>query len=200
MNIYNLSSVIPRDVLDQVPEVMDKYRINSPPRLANFLGQCSHESWNFTATSEILNYSAAALRSVFGKYFPTAELAAAYARQPERIANVVYANRLGNGSELSGDGYRYRGRGYLQITGKVNYQAFNKVVPEDVVYDPSLVASKYPLLSAAWFWNSRSLNSYADAGVSDQTIAAITKRINGGLNGIDDRIVKTRRYYGALGS
>ncbi len=121
-----------------------------------------------------------------------------YARKPEKIANLVYANRMGNGPESSGDGYKYRGRGYIQLTGKVNYQAFDKVVEEDIVNQPELVATKYPLLSAAWYWNSRSLNTVADGGTTELEIARVTKRVNGGANGLTDRIAKFKKYYSVL--
>ncbi len=122
----------------------------------------------------------------------------AYARKPEKIANLVYGNRMGNGPEATGEGFKYRGRGYIQLTGKVNYQSFDKVVDEDVTANPDLVATKYPLLSAAWFWNSRTLNALADKGATDADVTAITKKVNGGTHGLEDRIAKFKKFYGVL--
>lgn len=161
------------------------YDIDSKERIAMFLAQCGHESAGFSVLSENLNYSSKALRAVFSKYFKTQAAADEYARQPEKIANRVYANRMGNGPESSGDGWKYRGRGCIQLTGKDNYikfaQDFNK--PE-VIYNPELVSTpEYAVLSAIWFWNKNDLNRYADA----HDVKGITKRINGGLNGYDDR-------------
>lgn len=198
MNINKLKGIIPEKVLSQIPQIIDKFQINTPLRLAHFLAQCSHESWNFTATTENLNYGPVALLSTFKKYFPDLPKADEYARKPEKIANLVYANRMGNGPESSGDGYRYRGRGYIQLTGKVNYQAFDKVVEEDIVNQPELVATKYPLLSAAWYWNSRNLNTVADGGSTELEIARVTRRVNGGTNGLTDRITKFKKYYSVL--
>lgn len=198
MNINKLKGIIPEKVLSQIPQIIDKFQINTPLRLAHFLAQCSHESWNFTATTENLNYGPVALLSTFKKYFPDLPKADEYARKPEKIANLVYANRMGNGPESSGDGYRYRGRGYIQLTGKVNYQAFDKVVEEDIVNQPELVATKYPLLSAAWYWNSRNLNTVADGGSTELEIARVTRRVNGGTNGLTDRIMKLKKYYSVL--
>jgi len=198
MDINKLKGIIPEKVLSQIPQIIDKFQINTSLRLAHFLAQCSHESWNFTATTENLNYGPVALLSTFKKYFPALPKAEEYARKPEKIANLVYANRMGNGPESSGDGYKYRGRGYIQLTGKVNYQAFDKVVEEDIVNQPELVATKYPLLSAAWYWNSRSLNTVADGGTTELEIARVTKRVNGGANGLTDRIAKFKKYYSVL--
>lgn len=198
MDINKLKGIIPEKVLSQIPQIIDKFQINTPLRLAHFLAQCSHESWNFTATTENLNYGSVALLSTFKKYFPELPKAEAYARKPEKIANLVYANRMGNGPESSGDGYKYRGRGYIQLTGKVNYQAFDKVVEEDIVNQPELVATKYPLLSAAWYWNSRNLNTVADGGSTELEIARVTRRVNGGTNGLTDRITKFKKYYSVL--
>jgi len=184
--INKLKGKIPETVRQQIPEVVCKFNINTPQRLSHFLAQCSHESGHFRAVRENLNYSAKSLRSVFGKYFPTDEIARQYERQPERIGSRAYANRIGNGDEASGDGYRYRGRGYIQLTGKQNYAAFRRFVPEDVVANPELVADKYPLLSAAWFWNSRNLNNKADEGALP-AVRAVTRVVNGGFNGLADR-------------
>jgi len=183
--IEKLKNKIPETVRLQIPEVVCKFNINTPQRLSHFLAQCSHESGHFKAVQENLNYSWKSLRAVFGKYFPTDEIAKQYERQPERIASRAYANRIGNGPEASGEGYKYRGRGYIQLTGKSNYIAFKKFVPDDVVANPDLVATKYPLLSAAWFWSTRNLNSKADGGL--EAVSPVTKVVNGGYNGLADR-------------
>lgn len=173
--------------LNAVNETCDKYEINTPERIAGFLSQVAHESGNFKFVEENLNYSPQALRSVFGKYFTDDSQANAYARQPERIANKVYANKMGNGDEKSGEGYKYRGRGLIQLTGKDNYTAFGAATGIDSVNHPELVASpNAAVLSAGWFWNTRHLNTIADA--SD--VVGMTKRINGGINGLDDRQMK----------
>ncbi len=174
---------------------MDKFQINTPLRLCHFLAQCGHESGNFKAVNENLNYGAKGLRGVFPKYFPTDALAAEYERKPEKIANKIYGGRMGNGPEASGEGYKFRGRGYIQLTGKDNYSAFDKVVAEDITANPDLVATKYPLLSAAWFWNSRKLNEIADKGATDAEVTAITKKVNGGTIGLDDRIKHFKEFY-----
>jgi putative chitinase len=188
MILDKLTGHVPVAVLTQIPEVMEKFKINTPLRLAHFLSQCSHESGNFKFLSENLNYGASGLTTTFRRYFPDTKKAEAYARQPQKIASLVYANRMGNGNEASGDGWKYRGRGYIQLTGKINYTAFDKVVPENIIENPDLVATKYPLLSAAWFWNSRSLNALADKGSTELEVAAITRKVNGGQIGLADRI------------
>jgi putative chitinase len=189
---------IPANVISQIPEVMDKFKINTPLRIAHFLAQCGHESGGFKVTTENLNYSAQGLLSTFRKYFPTEALANQYARQPEKIANLVYANRMNNGNEASGDGWRFRGRGYIQLTGRDNYTRFNREVPEDILVNPDLVATKYPLLSAAWFWNSRNLNLDSDRGSSIETVTQITRKVNGGTIGLQDRIKHFNEYYSLL--
>jgi putative chitinase len=199
MNLDKLKGIIPDEVLSQIPQTMEKFTINTPLRLAHFLAQCGHESGNWKFKVENLNYSAPALQSVFRKYFPDEATAAQYARKPEMIANKVYASRMANGDEASGDGWRFRGRGYIQLTGRQNYTSFDKVVDEDVLTYPDLVAEKYPLLSAAWFWDNNKLNGLADKGSTDADITAITKRVNGGTHGLEDRIAKFRRYYTILG-
>jgi putative chitinase len=197
MDINRLINIIPSTVLNQIPQVMEKFQINTQLRLCHFLAQCAHESWNFTATTENLNYGPVALLKTFGKYFNETNVEA-YARKPEKIANLVYGNRMGNGPESSGDGFKYRGRGYIQLTGKINYQAFDKIVAEDILAKPELVATKYPLLSAAWFWNSRNLNVLADKGTTDADVTAITKKVNGGTHGLVDRIAKFNKFYSKL--
>ena len=195
MDISKLKGHVPDAVIAQIPEVMDKFQINTPLRLCHFLAQCGHESGNFKAVNENLNYGAKGLRGIFGKYFPTDAKALEYERKPEKIANLVYGGRMGNGPEASGEGYKYRGRGYIQLTGKDNYAAFDKVVTEDITANPDLVATKYPLLSAAWFWNSRKLNELADKGATDADVTAITKKVNGGTIGLPDRIKHFKEFY-----
>lgn len=197
LSINGLGANVPDTVLDQIPDCAEKFSINTPLRLAHFLAQCAHESAEFKAREENLNYSAEGLRKIFAKYFP-GNLAESYARQPEKIASRVYGNRMGNGDEASKEGYKYRGRGYIQLTGKDNYSAFAKTVNDDILNYPDLVATKYPLLSAAWFWDTRSLNQLADEGASNAIVTSITKKVNGGLNGLEDRIQHFKNYYALL--
>ena len=174
--------------LDQWCEALNKilpeYDINTPQRVSAFVAQSAHESGNFTALHENLNYRAVTLRKVFPKYFPTDEMAAQYAQQPEKIANRVYANRMGNGDEASGDGFRYCGRGLIQLTGKSNYQAFADSIEIPVEQVPEFLATfEGAVQSACWFWENNNLNQYADSG----DIVTMTKRINGGTIGLEDR-------------
>jgi putative chitinase len=167
----------------------------SPNRAAHFFAQTAHESGGFKAFSENLNYSAKGLRGIFGKYFPTDALAKAYERQPQKIANRVYANRMGNGDEASGDGWLFRGRGSLQLTGKFNFKAFSDYIGRpDVMTNPDLVATELAFESALWFFDKNKLWSICDQGVNDAAILALTKRINGGTHGLDDRKLKTKKY------
>ena len=198
MDISKLKGHVPDAVITQIPEVMEKFQINTPLRLCHFLAQCGHESNNFKAVNENLNYGAKGLRGVFPKYFPTDALAAEYERKPEKIANKIYGGRMGNGPEATGEGYKFRGRGYIQLTGKDNYSAFDKVVAENILETPDLVATKYPLLSAAWYWNSRALNALADKGATTAEVTAITKKVNGGTIGLEDRIKHFNEFYALL--
>jgi putative chitinase len=168
----------------------------SPHRAAHFFAQTAHESGNFKAFSENLNYSAKGLRSIFGKYFPTDALARAYERKPEKIANRVYANRMGNGDEASGEGWLYKGRGPLQLTGKNNYRAFGKYIgrEQEILDNPDIVANELGFESALWFFDANKLWSICDQGINDATIVALTRRINGGQHGIEDRKAKTKKY------
>jgi len=167
----------------------------TPIRAAHFFAQTSHETGGFKAFSENLNYSAQGLQGIFGKYFP-GNLEESYARQPEKIANRVYADRMGNGNEASGDGWKYRGRGALQLTGKANYEAFAKYLGTDeVVTNPDLVATKYAFESAMFFFERNKLWAICDQGINDAAILALTKRINGGTHGLEDRKAKTYKYY-----
>ena len=168
----------------------------SPARAAHFFAQTAHESGGFKAFSENLNYNAAGLRAIFGKYFSDDATANRYARQPEKIANRVYASRMGNGNEASGDGWRYRGRGALQLTGKDNYQAFAQFCGRpDVMSNPDIVATELAFESAFFFFERNKLWSICDQGVSDSSILSLTKRINGGTHGLADRSEKTKKYF-----
>lgn len=197
LSIDRLKTHVPDAVFNQIPDCAEKFNINTSLRLAHFLAQCAHESAEFKTLEENLNYSADRLKQVFPKYFPD-NLADSYARQPEKIASRIYGSRMGNGDEASKEGYKYRGRGYIQLTGKDNYNAFDKAVGDDILNNPDLVATKYPLLSAAWFWNTRSLNQLADEGSSDDVVTKITKKVNGGLIGLDERIEQFKNYYALL--
>jgi putative chitinase len=197
MKIESLKGHIPDSVLAQIPSVMEKFAINTPLRLCHFLAQTGHESGGFKITKENLNYSAERLQVIFKKYF-TADSAKEYERKPQKIANIVYANRMGNGNQASGDGFRFCGRGYIQLTGKDNYAAFDKSVEEDILANPDLVATKYPLLSAAWFWSKNGLNAIADQGATDEVITKATKKINGGVIGLEDRKKHFKEFYTLL--
>ena len=198
MMIDKLKGHIPDTVIEMISDTAAKFQINTPLRLAHFLAQCGHESGGFRATQENLNYSAKGLNGIFKKYFPTEASAVDYARKPQKIANKVYANRMGNGAEASGDGYKFRGRGYIQLTGKSNYTLFGKAIGEDICANPDLVSSKYALLSAAWFWSKNGLNTIADGGPEDSVVTSVTKRVNGGTNGLADRITHFKEYYNLL--
>ena len=198
LKLDKLKGHIPDAVIAMIPDTAAKFQINTPLRLAHFLAQCGHESGGFRATQENLNYSAKGLMGIFKKYFPTPALAASYERKPERIANRVYASRMGNGPEASGDGYKFRGRGYIQLTGKENYTAFGKAINENILANPDVVSSKYALLSAAWFFSKNGLHRMADEGASDQVVTKITKRVNGGTIGLPDRIKHFKEYYKLL--
>ena len=182
------------EVLEQL---LDDYDINTPLRVAHFVAQCAHESGNFVFIKENLNYKAASLQKIFAKYFPTAELAAQYAGQPERIANRIYANRMGNGDEASGEGWRYHGRGLIQLTGKDNYTFFagslDISVEDAAAYMETFEGAAQ---SACWFWEQNNLNRFADAN----DVKGLTKAINGGYIGLDDRISHTEHALHILGA
>lgn len=194
VDLTTLEHRIPKHVMDELPDTIAKFNINTPLRLAHFLSQCAHESGSFTVNRENLSYSADRLRVVFPKYFPTSEIAKQYEKNQVKIGSRVYANRMGNGDEKSEDGYKFRGRGYIQLTGKDNYVAFGKFVAEDIVNNPELVASKYPLMSAAWFFDKNGLWKMCDVGDGEDVVKNLTKRINGGLHGLDDRLKKFKIY------
>jgi len=198
LKLDKLKGHVPQVVIDSIPEVASKFGINTPLRVAHFLAQCGHESGGFRVTNENLNYSAKGLNGIFKKYFPTEAAAAAYARNPQKIANKVYSNRMGNGTEASGDGYKFRGRGYIQLTGRDNYTAFGKSIGIDIPSNPDSVATTYALASAAWFFSKNGLHKIADEGVSDVVVTKITKRVNGGTIGLPDRIKHFKEYYHLL--
>ena len=197
LNIEKLKGHIPDAVLAQIPDTAAKFNITNNLRLAHFLSQCGHESGGFKAVSENLNYSADGLKKIFGKYFP-GNLNESYAKQPEKIASRVYGNRMGNGDEASKEGYKFRGRGYIQLTGKANYTKFTQFIGEDCVSNPDLVATKYPLASAAFFFDSNKLWAICDRGADDATVTSVTKRVNGGTLGLSDRIKHFKEYYNLL--
>jgi len=198
LKLDTLKGHIPDSVIAMIPEVASKFEINTPLRLAHFLAQCGHESGGFKLTQENLNYSAKGLNGIFKKYFPTLDSAVPYERKPEKIANKVYSGRMGNGAESSGEGWKFHGRGFIQLTGKENYTAFTKSIGEDCIANPDLVASKYALASAAWFFNKNGLHKMADGGANDDTVTKITKRVNGGTIGLPDRIKHFKEYYHLL--
>jgi putative chitinase len=198
MDINKLKGHIPDSVIAMLPDTMTKFELNTPLRLAHFLAQAGHESGGFKAVNENLNYGAKGLLGIFKKYFPTPAKAALYERKPEKIANLVYGGRMGNGAEVTGEGYKFRGRGYIQLTGKDNYKAFDAVVPENLLESPDLVATKYPLLSAAWFFHKNGLHKIADGGATDAVVTSVTKRVNGGTTGLPDRLKHFKEYYALL--
>jgi len=173
--------------------LLNSYHVNTPLRVAHFMAQIEHES-GLKPISENLNYSQAGLLATFGKYFNNSpNEAKKYARQPEKIANRVYANRMGNGSEISGDGWKYRGRGFIQITGKDNYTMLSKDTRIDFLSNPDLLLQEAnSMISALWFWNKNKLNDLSDKN----DILGITKRINGGTNGIEHRKELLKKYLG----
>lgn len=178
---------------------MNFYKM-TPERAAHFFAQTGHETGEFKLFTENLNYSADGLKKIFGKYFP-GDTANSYARNPEKIANKVYGNRMGNGAESTGEGYKFRGRGALQLTGKSNYEAFSTYLNKpEIMTTPDIVASTFAFESAQFFFDRNKLWSICDKGVNDDTIKELTKRINGGYNGLEHRIALTKKYYGWLKS
>jgi putative chitinase len=173
-----------------------KAKLNIPTNeaLAHFIGQIAHESGNFTSTTENLNYSTAGLLATFGKYFKSTAETVGYARNPEKIANKVYANRYGNGPESSGDGYKFRGRSGLQLTFKANYEAFGASIGVDLVQNPDLVADKYFFEAGKWFFDTKNIWELTSK-VNNDSIKAVSKVVNGGYNGLADRIEQTLKYY-----
>ena len=175
-------------------KAMEFYKL-TPVRAAHFFAQTAHETGGFKAFAENLNYSGDGLKGIFGKYFP-GNLNELYARNPEKIANRVCGSRMGNGAEASGDGYKFRGRGALQLTGKENYAAFAKYLNKpEIMTNPDLVATTYSFESAMFFFDKNKLWEICDKGINDAAILALTKRINGGTHGLEDRNQKTKKYY-----
>lgn len=192
--VNKLQNKIPIQVLNELGDVMKEFNITNPFRLIHFLAQVAHESGNFRHVRENLNYSAEGLLKVFPKYFDK-NTAPLYARKPEAIANIVYESRMGNGNRNSGDGWRFRGRGYIQLTGRTNYKAFSDHIGDvNIMVNPDLIATKYPLTSAAWFFEKRGLWKLCDEGVSLATIRKVTRLVNGGFHGIADRESKTKVF------
>jgi putative chitinase len=189
-----LKSHIPNEVIAQIPAIAE---LTNALRLAHFLAQCAHESGGFKVVYENLNYSADALKTTFPKYFPE-PLNESYARSPAKIGARVYANRMGNGDEASNDGYTFRGRGYIQLTGKSNYADFGKTISVDTVANPDLVATDYPLASAGFFFDANKIWTVCDGGSTDAVITAVTKKVNGGTNGLADRTQLFKQYYALL--
>jgi putative chitinase len=194
MNTQNLIGNLNTAIIAEVNSIVTLFNITNSHRLAHFLAQCAHESGNFKFLTENLNYSADGLQKIFGKYFPTRALAEQYARKPDKIGSRVYANRMGNGDEASGEGYKFRGRGYIQLTGKNNYKQFSDFIKEDCVANPDLVATKYPLTSAAFFFDRNDLWRICDRGDSPEVVKAVTVRVNGGTHGLADRQQKFDTY------
>jgi putative chitinase len=199
LKLEKLKGHIPDSVISQIPDTVTKFELNTPLRLAHFLAQCGHESGGFKAVQENLNYGAKGLLGLFGKYFKDAGKAALYERKPEKIANLIYGGRMGNGPEPTGEGWKFHGRGFIQLTGKDNYTAFSKSIGDDCVSNPDLVATKYPLASAAWFFYKNGLHKLADGGATDAVVTQITKRVNGGTIGLPDRIKHFKEFYNLLG-
>jgi len=197
LKLDKLKGHIPDAVIAQIPDTAKKFNITNPLRLAHFLAQCGHESGQFRATEENLNYSSKGLLGIFPKYF-TAATAESYARKPQKIASKVYGGRMGNGVEATGDGFKFRGRGYIQLTGKDNYTRFAKFIGEDTIGNPDLVKTKYPLASAAFFFDSNKLWAICDRGADEATVIAVTKRVNGGTIGLADRLKHFKEYYNLL--
>lgn len=197
IDLTKLKGHVPDSVINQIPSIVEKFNCNTPLRLSHFLAQCGHESGNFKAVSENLNYSEKGLLATFKKYF-TPELAKQYAKKPEMIASRVYANRMGNGNEASKEGWKFRGRGYLQCTGKSNYKLLSEEFGVDFLSNPDLVATDYPLASAGWFFNRNKLWSICDKGSSREVVTKVTERVNGGQLGLEDRIKHFNEYYNLL--
>jgi len=194
MKTNNLQGKLNTAILGEVSSIVEKFNITNHLRLSHFLSQCAHESANFTLVKENLNYSADGLLKIFPKYFKDRATADKYARKPEMIANRVYASRMGNGDEASGEGFKFRGRGFIQLTGKDNYKQFSDFIGEDCVANPDLVATKYPLTSAAFFFNKNGLWTICDKGSTDDVVTMVTKRVNGGTHGLADRLSKFKVY------
>ena len=208
LKLEKLKGHIPDNVIAQIPDTAAKFGITTNLRLAHFLSQCAHESGNFKAVFENLNYGVDGLLNTFKSDFDINHnrvieanekiKANTLSRKPEAIANFVYANQNGNGNEASGDGWKYRGRGYIQCTGRLNYLGFSKFIGEDCVTNPDLVSTKYPMASAAWFFDKNNLWKICDLGSIDDVVTKLTKKINGGDNGLLDRQEKFDKFWKIL--
>ncbi len=197
MNTSNLAAKLPSAASLHMTSIVSKYNITNPLRLAHFMAQIAHESGNFKFTTENLNYSRESLLKVFPKYFNATNVDA-YARNPEKIGSRVYGGRMGNADEASKQGFIFRGRGYLQLTGRDNYLAFSKFIGEDCVANPDLVATKYPMDSAVWFFDKNKLWDICDKGKTPDIVTLVTKRVNGGTNGLADRLSKFNSFISLL--
>ncbi len=200
MDITKLQGNLPGFIYQQLPDILPKFFIDGPLRLSHLLGQSAHESMNFTHLTENLNYSGEALYKLFKTHFTDQQEADSYAHQPERIANRIYSNRIGNGDEQSGEGWTYRGRGTLQLTGKSNYKSLGDFLGVDLLTNPELVATDYCLSSAAFFFYNNHLWSICDKGINIATITIVTRHMNGGDLGLSDRIKFTQEFYHLLTS
>jgi putative chitinase len=207
IDLNKLKGHIPNEVLNEIPLVVNKFKIDTVSRLSHFLGQCSHESGGFRLVVENMNYSASQLAATWPRRFAVDhtktplipnETARRIERNPQLIANTVYSNRMGNGPAESNDGFSFRGRGYIQLTGRNNYSAFNQFVEEDIIRDPDLVSRKYPLLSAGWFFHVNKINNVSDRGVNNAVISEVTRIINGGQIHLKDRIERTNMFHKLL--
>lgn len=198
LNLAGLTGKVPDTVIAQIPEAAKDFSITTNLRLAHFLAQCALESTGFKATVENLNYSAQRIPQVFGKYFRGVD-PAPYAHNPQKLGSRVYANRMGNGDEASGEGYKFRGRGYIQLTGKNNYTSFSGFIGEDCVGSPDLVATRYPLASAAFYFNSNNLWTICDRGADDGTVTRVSEAVNGKPpNSLSERIQNFKQFMQAL--
>ena len=198
LNLAGLNGKIPAAVIAQIPETAKDFSITTNLRLAHFLAQCALESTGFTATSENLNYSAPRILVVFKKYFKNTD-PGPYAHNPQKLGSRVYASRMGNGDEASGDGFKFRGRGYIQLTGKNNYASFSKFVGEDCVANPDLVATKYPLASAAFYFSSNNIWKICDRGEDNVTVTKVSEAVNGTPpNSLAERINNFKKFIQAL--
>lgn len=194
VDLAKLEHIIPVGVIKELSLIA---QADSVLKVSHFVSQCSHESVGFKKTAENLNYGSDALVRLFPRHF-TAEQALKYHRNPVMIANRLYANRMGNGDEASGDGNKYKGHGYIQLTGKDNHTLFSKSVGVDCVANPELISKRYPLTSAAWFFDVNGIWKLCEKGSSDQCIEKVTRVINGGTIGIDDRIKQFHSIFNAL--
>lgn len=195
--IKKLENKIPVAPYEFLANSKNTTNITTAVRLAHFMSQIAHESGNFIFVRENLKYSSVGLMKTFSRFFPTKQIADNYAMQPEKIANLVYANRMGNGNEFTSDGFKFRGRGYIQLTGRNNYKNFSEYIEEDCIANPDLVATKYPLDSALWFFDKNKLWQLCD-NQTPEAVTILTKRINGGTHGLADRQAKFKTFMNLL--